>query len=101
MAFALRDSGGVGFYIVAAWREAAEEEKATQWADRVWNSMQPFSPGKMYVNYLSSGSPAGVEASYGNNNYQRLVELKNKYDPGNFFRMNRNIRPTLHTASSD
>jgi hypothetical protein len=39
-------------------------------------------------------SPERVRASYGKN-YERLIALKNKYDPTNFFRLNPNIKPTV------
>jgi FAD/FMN-containing dehydrogenase len=56
--------------------------------------MQPFVAAGRYVNYLDddeAGDP--VPAAYGPN-YRRLQELKTKYDPKNFFRMNQNIRPS-------
>ena len=34
-------------------------------------------------------------AIYGEEKYQRLVEIKNKYDPQNLFRLNQNIKPTV------
>jgi FAD/FMN-containing dehydrogenase len=55
--------------------------------------MQPFVAAGRYVNYLDddeAGDP--IPAAYGSN-YRRLQELKTKYDPKNFFRMNQNIRP--------
>jgi FAD/FMN-containing dehydrogenase len=45
------------------------------------------------VNYLGEEGDARVRAAYGPK-YDRLVALKNRYDPTNFFRMNQNIRPT-------
>ena len=44
----------------------------------------------MYLNYLTDPSGSAVEASYGNN-FARLVALKSRYDPTNFFHSNRNI----------
>jgi FAD/FMN-containing dehydrogenase len=57
--------------------------------------MQPFFSSGVYVNELSSDEGEDrVRAAY-LANYQRLVSLKNKYDPTNFFRPNQNIRPTV------
>ena len=41
-----------------------------------------------------------IKAAYGAEKYQRLVTLKNKYDPTNFFRLNQNIKPTLTAKQS-
>ena len=55
--------------------------------------MEPFTTGGVYVNYLGDEGADRVKAAYGAN-YERLVALKNKYDPANLFRLNQNIRPT-------
>ena len=49
--------------------------------------------GGVYVNFLSQEGEERVRAAYGGN-YDRLVALKNKYDPMNLFRFNQNIKPT-------
>jgi FAD/FMN-containing dehydrogenase len=54
--------------------------------------MRPFLVEGSYVNYVSDEGDAVARAAYGPN-YDRLVALKNKYDPTNFFRMNQNVRP--------
>jgi FAD/FMN-containing dehydrogenase len=48
----------------------------------------------VYVNHLGADEPERVRAAYGNN-YDRLVQVKQTYDPTNFFRQNPNIRPTV------
>ena len=47
----------------------------------------------MYVNFLTDDEPERVKSAYGPG-YDRLVAVKNKYDPSNLFRMNQNIRPS-------
>ena len=56
--------------------------------------MRPFTAGRQYVNYQAADESAQeqVRLAYGPN-YERLVELKTKYDPGNLFRLNQNIEP--------
>jgi hypothetical protein len=51
------------------------------------------SANGVYVNYLGDEGDARVRAAYGPN-YERLVALKKKYDPTNFFHLNQNIKPT-------
>jgi FAD/FMN-containing dehydrogenase len=57
--------------------------------------MEPFiAPGR-YVNYLDDDETGDlVPAAYGPN-YRRLQDIKTKYDPGNFFHLNQNIRPVM------
>jgi len=84
--------------IMPAWSGPAESEKHIRWADELWKAMQPFSSGGVYVNYLGNEGEERVKAAYGTN-YERLVKLKNKYDPMNLFRFNQNVRPTARTSS--
>jgi FAD/FMN-containing dehydrogenase len=85
--------------IMPMWTDPAESEKHIRWADELWKTMQPFSSGGVYVNYLGDEGEDRVKAGYGTN-YQRLVALKNKYDPTNLFRFNQNIVPTRKNSSS-
>ena len=66
------------------------------WTRSVWQAMEPFSAGGVYVNYLGTAADEGtdrVKAAYGAAKYDRLAALKKKYDPENLFRLNQNIRP--------
>jgi FAD/FMN-containing dehydrogenase len=68
-----------------------------RWAREGWQAMQPFVERALYVNALEDALEEGeqrVREAYGPN-YERLVALKNKYDPTNFFRLNANIKPTV------
>ncbi len=56
-----------------------------------WEAMQPFYERSAYVNDLGDKGERRVREAYGPN-YERLVALKNKYDPTNFFRLNANVR---------
>jgi hypothetical protein len=77
----------------SSWAEAAETEKNVQWTREYWKAMSPFVVSGSYVNYVSDEGDAFARAAYGPN-YERLVALKNKYDPTNFFHMNHNVKPT-------
>ena len=57
-------------------------------------ALSPFASNGVYVNFLGNEGEERVRAAYGVN-YERLVALKNRYDPTNFFSLNQNIRPTV------
>jgi FAD/FMN-containing dehydrogenase len=63
------------------------------WAKAYWEAIHPYTMGGAYVNFMMEEGEDRVKATYGDN-YERLVEVKNKYDPTNLFRVNQNIRPT-------
>jgi FAD/FMN-containing dehydrogenase len=82
------------FIPVSIWTDPAESEKQLTWVRKLWEAMAPFSTGGEYVNNLGDEGEERIRAAYGGN-YERLVTLKNKYDPNNFFRLNANIKPTV------
>jgi hypothetical protein len=84
--------------IMPMWVDPADSERHIRWADELLAAMQPFSSGGVYVNYLGNEGSDRVKAAYGTN-YERLVSLKSKYDPANFFRFNQNIKPTVQNSS--
>ncbi len=76
------------------WESPSDIDKNVQWTRECWNALQPFLIEGAYSNYISDEGDKFARASYGVN-YDRLVALKNKYDPTNVFRMNHNIKPTI------
>ncbi|MGH2614315.1 MAG: FAD-binding oxidoreductase [Thermomicrobiales bacterium] len=82
------------FSAEASWTDPARDAENIAWARESLAAMQPFSHGGSYLNFPGFGEEkeAMLRASYGAN-YDRLVDLKTKYDPGNLFRMNLNIPP--------
>jgi hypothetical protein len=83
------------FLIVGIWNDVAEDARTIQWVRGLWQALQPFSTGNIYVNYESDVGVDRVQAAYGAAKYERLVALKNTYDPTNVFRLNANIKPTV------
>jgi hypothetical protein len=80
------------FFAWSMWVDSSDSEKNKQWTRECWESLQPFLVASSYGNYVADESEAIAREAYGPN-YDRLVLLKNKYDPTNFFRMNHNIKP--------
>lgn len=85
------------FTAEATWESPADDDANIAWARQSLASMQPFSRGGAYLNFPGFGEEkdALLRATYGAN-FDRLVELKTRYDPDNVFRMNQNIRPAGH-----
>jgi FAD binding domain/Berberine and berberine like len=78
--------------VIATWLEPAQSEAHIEWARGLSQAMQPFTTGGVYVNFLGDEGTERVRAAYGDN-YQRLVAVKQRYDPTNFFHLNQNIQP--------
>jgi FAD/FMN-containing dehydrogenase len=79
--------------IVGVDPDPASKDLITSWARRYWEDLHPFSAGGAYVNFMMEEGQERVKASY-RDNYERLAAIKATYDPGNFFRVNQNIKPT-------
>ena len=74
------------------------DEQNIAWNRAYWKDVQPFTGGRFYVNQLMDENQGQINANY-RHNYDRLVEVKNAYDPTNFFRLNANVQPTVKAAS--
>jgi len=76
------------------WTDDALNDKCVDWTKKFFMELEEYSDGHVYFNFNSDMSGSGDlnKDSYGAN-YQKLIEIKTKYDPDNFFRMNANIKP--------
>jgi FAD/FMN-containing dehydrogenase len=76
------------------WTDPAQSDEAIAYGREFWDAMDKYSTGGLYLNFPGFGEEKEelVKAGYGAN-YERLTELKAKYDPANLFRMNLNITP--------
>jgi len=81
--------------IDTSWTDSADSDRAISWTREFWDEMQHGTRGGVYLNFVSDGedNEAMLRASYGDANYERLVDVKTKYDPENFFRLNQNVQP--------
>jgi hypothetical protein len=74
------------------WESPADDDRCKAWAREFFAKSQPFASGGAYINFLTEEESDRIAFAYGPT-FKRLVDLKTKYDPTNFFRMNQNIRP--------
>jgi hypothetical protein len=96
------DDGAVGNrdarYMTAfagQWPADAPDDEHVAWVRDAWESVRPFSTGGNYLNFQTADEGSErVKATYGSN-FDRLVEVKEKYDSDNLFRVNRNIAPRV------
>ncbi len=78
--------------IVGVDPDPANGPAITKWCKDYWDALHPYSAGGAYVNFMMDEGQDRVQATY-RDNYARLAEIKKKYDPTNFFRVNQNIHP--------
>lgn len=79
--------------ICSMWTDANDDEKNIAWTREFWTAMQAFARDAVYVNYLGEEGADRIKSAYATETFERLSELKTKYDPTNFFRLNQNIKP--------
>jgi FAD/FMN-containing dehydrogenase len=90
-AFGNRDARFV-MNVHGRWDLPAEDQAGVAWAREVYQATRPFATDGAYSNFLTAEETDRVKSAFGAN-YARLAKVKTTYDPGNFFRLNQNIRP--------
>ena len=83
---------GYNLLLISQWTDPADTEAGTAWARETFDALSPHMADRSYMNYLPADDHHRVRQAYGPN-YDRLVELKRRYDPGNLYRLNQNIAP--------
>ncbi|MDR3454249.1 MAG: FAD-binding oxidoreductase [Rhodoferax sp.] len=78
--------------IVGVDPDPANRERITRWCKDYWDALHPYSAGGAYVNFMMDEGQERVQATY-REHYPKLAAIKQKFDPGNLFRVNQNIRP--------
>ncbi len=74
------------------WEKAALDERCISWSRSFFKATAPYASAGTYVNFMTEDEKDHVSAAYGSN-YDRLVQIKRKYDPKNNFHINLNIKP--------
>jgi len=81
------------FDAIGQWADGAQSPAHIAWVRETWKQVEPHLKGSVYINHVADDDlPEKVRASFGDN-YQRLRQLKTRFDPTNLFRMNANIPP--------
>jgi FAD/FMN-containing dehydrogenase len=83
---------GYNLFLISQWTDTAQTDTCLAWARETFDALSPYMADRSYTNYLSADDYDRVRQAYGPN-YERLVELKRRYDPDNLFRLNHNIDP--------
>jgi FAD/FMN-containing dehydrogenase len=91
MAYGHRDAKFV-LNVHGRWDEAKDDQKGIGWAREFFKASAPYASAGAYVNFMTEEEGDRVAAAYGSN-YDRLVEIKRRYDPENVFHLNQNIKP--------
>lgn len=75
------------------WQKPGDDQKCIAWARALFNATTPYATGGVYVNFLTGEETDRIRGAYGPN-YDRMVQLKKKFDPTNLFSLNQNVKPT-------
>lgn len=85
---------GFNMLVAGVWTDASETQANTAWARATYDACRPYLAERRWLNYLGDDEAAdAVRAAYGPN-YDRLVDVKRRYDPENVFRLNHNVDPS-------
>ncbi len=90
-AFAYRNAN-FATVIAGMWPDASQNEANIAWVRNYYEATAPHSEAGGYINFMSGDDQDRIKANY-RGNYDRLVDVKRRYDPGNLFHLNQNIKP--------
>jgi FAD/FMN-containing dehydrogenase len=96
-AFAHRDAA-VQVTVMSAFIDEASVPASVEWNRALFGALEPRSTG-VYANFLEDEGDARVRAAYPSGTYERLAEIKRRYDPANIFHRNQNIRPERESTT--
>jgi FAD/FMN-containing dehydrogenase len=82
------------FHALSLWPDPADTEVNRAWTRRLADALVPYGNGAAHPNYVSDDAGDRVRAFYGDATYERLVAVKDRWDPRNVFDANQNIRPS-------
>jgi len=86
------------YHVISQWEDAGDDERNIEWSRAVAKSLEPSASGGVYITYTSDTGDARVRDAF-RDHYDRLVAIKDRYDPGNMFHLGQNIRPSIEAAA--
>jgi hypothetical protein len=95
-AFSYRDAKYI-FHPITIWQDAANDAGMIAAARAFAKAMRPYDTGHAYLNFTQEDDR--VRDAFGDAKYQRLVAIKDRYDPYNLFRLNQNIKPSKQAGA--
>ena len=78
--------------IAGMWPDPADDDANIRWVRDYYDATAPHSEEGGYINFMADDDQDRIKANY-KGNYDRLVEVKRRYDPDNLFHLNQNIKP--------
>jgi FAD/FMN-containing dehydrogenase len=93
-----RRDAGWAWHLLSQWPDAEGDAANLGWTRELAAKLAPYSSGGVYINYTSDTGEERVRDAYGPL-YDRLVAIKDRYDPANMFRLGQNIRPSAEAAA--
>jgi hypothetical protein len=82
---------GYDLVLIGQWLDPAESDANIAWVRETYDALEPYTAARAYVNYLGDDEDLSRIRDAYEPNYDRLVELKRRYDPDNLFHLNQNI----------
>jgi hypothetical protein len=92
-ALSVRDMA-YAYYALAVWEDPSDDDRHIAWVREFAQAMSPYTMPGMFLNFVMDEGEQRIRSTYGQRQYERLVALKDKYDPTNVFRHNQNIPPS-------
>jgi FAD/FMN-containing dehydrogenase len=81
-------------HYLSMWPDPADDDRNIAYTRAIAGAMKQWATGRAYLNFLGDEGEDRVRAAFGPEKYDRLVEIKDRWDPDNLFRLNQNIRPS-------
>ncbi len=81
-------------HLIAMWPDPADSQRNIEWVRDLRAASEPHATGGAFLNFLGEEGQHHVRRAFGTDKYQRLVQIKDRYDPWNLFRLNQNIPPS-------
>jgi FAD/FMN-containing dehydrogenase len=93
-----RRDAGWAWHILSQWEDTAQDEMNIEWTRGIAKALEPHSTGGVYITYTIDTGEDRVRDAY-RDHYDRLVAIKDRYDPANMFHLGQNIRPSIEAAA--